>query len=422
MPSIIALSAMLILGIPIVFSIILAMSLYLSATPISISLVAQRIFGGLDSFSILAVPLFVLAGELMNKSGITNRIIVFANALVGHFRGGLGQVNIWSSVMFAGISGSAVADTSALGRVFIPQMEKEGYSKEFASALTAASSVIGPMIPPSIPVIIYALIATGVSVPALFLAGIVPGLLSALALSIFVYIYATRNGNIKQNLVRHSRYKTFINALIPLTMPVFILGSILIGIVTPTEAAALAAFYAMTIGMFFYKTLKIKDLPEIFINSMRDSSIVLILIAVVSVANWILTFSQIPQYISQQVLENITSPWAFLLLVNLILLCVGLFLEGIAAMLILVPIFHPIAMSFGLDPVHFGIIVIFNLMIGLITPPMGMCLFVANTISKVGMAAISRQVIPLFLLEVLVLLFITFVPQSVLFLPNLFGF
>ncbi|NVC95128.1 TRAP transporter large permease [Vibrio natriegens] len=421
MPSIALMGTLLIFGVPLVFTIILAMSFYVTSTPISISLVAQRIFSGLDSYSILAVPLFVLAGELMNKSGITTRIIDFANALVGHFRGGLAQVNIWSSVMFAGISGSAVADTSALGRVFIPQMEKEGYSKEFSSALTAASSVIGPMIPPSIPVIIYALIASGVSVPALFLAGIVPGILSAIALSIFVYFYATRH-KIRSNVIRQSRRKALVKAFVPLTMPVFILGSILLGIVTPTEAAAFAAFYALTVGMFFYKTLKISDLPEVFIRSMRDSSIVLILIAVISVANWLLTFSRVPQYISAQIISTISDPVMFLIMVNLILLVVGLFLEGIAAMLILIPIFHPIAMSFGIDPVHFGIVVIFNLMIGLITPPLGICLFVANTISKVGVAAISKQIAPLFLLEVVVLFFITFVPQSVLFLPKMFGY
>nr|WP_319533813.1 TRAP transporter large permease [uncultured Vibrio sp.] len=421
MPSIALMGTLLIFGVPLVFTVILAMSFYVTSTPISISLVAQRIFSGLDSYSILAVPLFVLAGELMNKSGITTRIIDFANALVGHFRGGLAQVNIWSSVMFAGISGSAVADTSALGRVFIPQMEKEGYSKEFSSALTAASSVIGPMIPPSIPVIIYALIASGVSVPALFLAGIVPGILSAIALSIFVYFYATRH-KIRSNVIRQSRRKALVKAFVPLTMPVFILGSILLGIVTPTEAAAFAAFYALTVGMFFYKTLKISDLPEVFIRSMRDSSIVLILIAVISVANWLLTFSRVPQYISAQIISTISDPVMFLIMVNLILLVVGLFLEGIAAMLILIPIFHPIAMSFGIDPVHFGIVVIFNLMIGLITPPLGICLFVANTISKVGIAAISKQIAPLFLLEVVVLFFITFVPQSVLFLPKMFGY
>lgn len=421
MPSIALMGTMLVFGVPLVFSIILAMSFYISATPISISLVSQRIFSGLDSYSILAVPLFVLAGELMNKSGITSRIIDFANALVGHFRGGLAQVNVWSSVMFAGISGSAVADTSALGRVFIPQMEKQGYSKEFSSALTAASSVIGPMIPPSIPVIIYALIASGVSVPALFLAGIVPGLLSATALSLFVFYYATRN-NIEARVERTSRRKALVKAFIPLTMPIFILGSILMGIVTPTEAAAFAAFYALMVGMFVYKSLKISDLPEVFMRSMRDSSVVLILIAVVAVANWILTFSRVPQHISEYVLSTISDPIMFLIMVNLILLGVGLFLEGIAAMLILIPIFHPIAMSFGIDPVHFGTVVIFNLMIGLITPPMGICLFVSNTISNVGIAKISKQVIPLFLLEVAVLFFITFVPQSVLFLPNLFGY
>ncbi len=414
---------LLIIGAPIAFGIFLAVVGYVGwETPFKISLVAQRVFSGIDSFAILAIPLFVLAGELMNESGITDRIIKFANALVGHMKAGLAQVNIWASVIFAGLSGSAVADTSALGRVFIPTMEKEGYPRDFAAALTAASSVIGPMIPPSIPVIIYALITTGVSVPGLFLAGVAPGVLLAIALSVYVRMVAADYAEQKPKLSFKERVKAFTDAWVPLLMPVFIVGSILTGIVTPTEAAALAAGYALVAGMFVLKSLKISMLPGIFSRAMRDSSVILLIIAVVAAANWLLTFSQVPQTISQHVLASIDSPWAFLLMVNLILLVVGLFLEGIAAMLILLPILHPIAMSLGIDPTHFGIVVIFNLMIGLITPPMGICLFVSNSVANVGMGAISRRIMPMFLVELLVLAIITFIPETVTFLPRLFGY
>jgi tripartite ATP-independent transporter DctM subunit len=301
-------------------------------------------------------------------------------------------------------------------------MEKEGYPRDFAAALTAASSVIGPMIPPSIPVIIYALITSGVSVPALFLAGVAPGVLLAIGLSIYVRIYAAHYAPLREKLSARARWKAFVKAWIPLFMPIFIVGSIITGIVTPTEAAALAAGYALIAGMFVLKSLHLNQLPRIFTRAMRDSSVILIIIAVVAAANWMLTFSRVPQTISSFVLDEISSPWVFLIAVNLILLIVGLFLEGIAAMLILLPILHPIAMSLGIDPTHFGIVVIFNLMIGLVTPPMGICLFVSNSIANVGMGAISRRIMPMFLVELLVLIIITFIPQTVTFIPGLFGY
>jgi tripartite ATP-independent transporter DctM subunit len=278
------------------------------------------------------------------------------------------------------------------------------------------------MIPPSIPVIIYALITSGVSVPALFLAGVAPGVLLAIGLSIYVRIFAAHYAPLHPKLSTKERIKALMDAWIPLFMPVFIVGSILTGVVTPTEAAALAAGYALIAGLFILKSLRISRLPQIFVRAMRDSSVILLIIAVVAAANWLLTFSRVPQTISTYVLSEVSSPWAFLIIVNLILLAVGLFLEGIAAMLILLPILHPIAMSLGIDPVHFGIVVIFNLMIGLVTPPMGICLFVSNSIANVGMGAISRRIMPLFLVELLVLAVITFVPQTVTFLPRLFGY
>jgi TRAP-type transport system large permease protein len=413
---------LLVIGTPIAFAIILAVSVFVTGTPFPFSLVAQRIFAGIDSFAILAIPLFVLAGELMNASGITNRIITFANALVGHLRAGLAQVNIWSSVVFAGLSGSAVADTSALGRVFIPSMEKEGYPRAFAAALTAASSVIGPLIPPSIPVIIYALIAGGMSIPAMFLAGITPGILLAVALSIYVRFFVPAYAEPHPRVSAVERWKALWAAIVPLAMPVFIVGSIVAGIVTPTEAAAFAAFYALVAGLFVLRSLKLADLPAIFVRAMRDSSVILLVIGAVALANWLLTFAKIPQALSTLVVENISEPWMFLIIVNVLLLFIGLILEGTAAMLVLVPILHPIAVQLGIDPTHFAMVVILNLMIGLTTPPMGLCLFVANSIANVGMGRLVRFIMPMFLAQLVVLLLVTFIPGLVTWLPRLLGF
>ncbi|MCC4240232.1 TRAP transporter large permease [Thalassospira povalilytica] len=418
----VTLLALLAIGAPVAFAIALGLVAYISTGTFGIDLLPQRIFAGMDSFTILAIPLFVLAGELMNASGITSRVINLANALVGHAKAGLAQVNIWSSVIFAGLSGSAVADTSAIGRIFIPSMEKEGYPRDFAAALTAASSVIGPIIPPSIPVIIYALITTNVSVPALFLAGIVPGILLAIALSVYVRFFVKNYAKPRERMNMAEKLKAVWNGLIPLFMPVFVIGSILAGIVTPTEAASFAVFYALVVGLFVFRELKPSDLPGIFSGAMRDSSSILIIMATVAAANWFMTFAGIPQSISKFVLGYVDSPATFLILINLMLLAVGLVLEGIAAMLVLVPILHPIAISLGIDPTHFGIIVIFNLMIGLITPPMGLCLFVADAIAGVGMARMIRAIMPFFIVELMVLILITFVPDIVTFLPNLFGF
>lgn len=412
-------------GVPIAFAIVAALAWFMAEgdLPYHLRIVSAEMFRGLNSFPLLAIPLFVLAGELMNESGITHRIIAFADVLVGRFRAGLAHVNIWASVIFAGLSGSAVADTSALGRVFIPEMERHGYDRSFAAALTAASSVIGPIIPPSIPVIIYALIVTGVSVPGLFLAGIVPGLLLAVFLSIYV-VLAVRVEPVPGKDVRSNGGSgaILLGGILPLLMPVCVVGSILLGIVTPTEAASFAVGYALVLGLLVYRNLKIAALPRIFTEAMRDSAVILIIIAAVAAANWLLTYNRVPNILTDWVVGHVSGRTAFLLAVMLLFLFVGLFLEGIAAMLVLVPILHPIAVSLGVDPLHFGIIVIFNLMIGLITPPVGLCLFVAESIAKVGIARLTRAILPFFLVEVLVLLVLTFVPQIITFLPRGLGY
>ncbi len=410
---------------PIAIAIIASLLSFmaLNDAPYATRIVATEMFKGLNSFPLLAIPLFVLAGEVMNESGITSRIIAFANVLVGRMRAGLALVNIWASVIFAGLSGSAVADTSALGRVFIPEMERHGYTRAYAAALTAASSVIGPIIPPSIPVIIYALIVTGVSVPALFIAGVVPGLLLALFLSAYVMMTVkVDHGDQAGDLVSQPNAQALFNGILPLLMPVFVVGSILMGVVTPTEAAAFAVAYALVLGVFVYRKITLASLPRLLIDSMRDSAVILVIIAAVTAGNWLLTYNRVPNMLTDWVLGNVDSKTTFLIAVIILFLFVGLFLEGIAAMLVLVPILHPIAVSMGVDPVHFGILVIFNLMIGLITPPLGLCLFVAEGIAQVGMARITRAILPFFLVEVLVLLILTFVPETVLWLPRVLGY
>jgi len=414
----------LIIGVPVAFSIVAALMYFMAVGefPYHIRIVATQMFGGIRSYPLLAIPLFILAGELMNESGITSRIIAFTNVIVGRLRAGLALVNIWASVIFAGLSGSAVADTSAIGRVFIPEMEKRGYPRDFSAAITAASSVIGPIIPPSIPVIIYALIVTGVSVPGMFLGGVIPGILLAIFLSVYVMIFAGKYQIAEPDTQVGSKRKILFQGIIPLLMPVFVVGTILFGVVTPTEAASFAVAYALIVGLFLLREIKWADLPRIFARSMRATAVIMIVMSAVSAANWLLTYNRIPNMITDFALEFMTAKWMFLLSSMVLFLFAGLFLEGIAAMLVLVPILHPIAVSMGVDPTHFGILVVFNLMIGLITPPMGLCLFVADSVANVGLGALTRQIIPLFFVELLVLIVIAFFPVTVIGLPRLFGF
>ena len=414
----------LIIGVPVAFSIVAALMYFMAVGefPYHLRIVATQMFGGMRSYPLLAIPLFILAGELMNESGITSRIIAFTNVIVGRLRAGLALVNIWASVIFAGLSGSAVADTSAIGRVFIPEMEKRGYPRDFSAAITAASSVIGPIIPPSIPVIIYALIVTGVSVPGMFLGGVIPGILLAIFLSVYVMVFAGHYQKVEPEKADRSRASVLVQGIIPLLMPVFVVGTILFGVVTPTEAASFAVAYALIVGLFVFREIKWSDLPRIFGNAMRDSAVIMIVMASVAAANWLMTYNRIPNMITDFALAYMTARWMFLISAMILFLVAGLFLEGIAAMLVLVPILHPIAVSMGVDPTHFGILVVFNLMIGLITPPMGLCLFVADSVANVGLGALVRQIIPLFFVELLALIVIAFFPVTVIGLPRLFGF
>jgi tripartite ATP-independent transporter DctM subunit len=412
----------LLIGLPISFSIIFACGVAILDRGLPPMLLAQRLFNGLDSFPIMAVPLFILAGELMNESGITLRIIRLADAFVGHVRTGLCQVSILSSVIFAGISGSAVADASALGRVFIPAMEQEGYRRDFAAALIAAAAVIGPIIPPSIPMLIFALIVQE-SVAALFLSGVVPGLFLGAALSITAYVVGRRTAPAtkpRQSLA--GMLAALRQGIIPLLMPVIILATILTGIVTPTEAAAVAVLYALVVGLFVLRTISLRALVRAFASSMLLSAVILFIMASANVVNWLLTTDQVPQRFAAFVLGQVADPLAFLLLVNGVLLIVGCLIEGLAAMVVLVPILAPVAATLGIDPIHFALVVVLNLMIGLLTPPMGLCLFVVDGIARVGLPALMRQIWPFLVAELVILGLVTFIPGLSTWLPRRLGY
>ncbi len=423
-PGFIILVICMIIGVPIAFALGLAsLSILVLSNGIPLGIIAQRMFTGLDSFPFMAIPFFILAGQLMNTSGITQKIVAFADVLVGHLKGGLAQINIVASMFFAGITGSAVADTSAIGSILIPAMEEEGFDTDFSAAVTASSSVIGPIIPPSIPMVVFSLLS-GASVGALFLAGLIPGILLGLGLMLVSYIISS-----KRNYVSHGKMKplkeiliaTF-KAIVPLLMPLIILGGILLGIFTATEASAVAVVYSLIIGFFVYRSLKLKDLPGIFIETAKTTAMVFLVIATANIFNWLLATEQVPQAVAQFFTNNVNNRLLFLLIVNFILLFAGTFIEGTAAMIILVPVLMNTVIRFGIDPVMFGAIVVLNLMIGLITPPLGLCLFVASSISRISLEKISKAILPFLLVEIAVLLIVTYIEPITLFLPKLFGY
>ena len=412
------------LGIPVAFCLALtSLVVLLVIGDVPLHLIPQRMFTGMDSFPLMAVPFFILAGDLMNAAGITDRIVRFATVLVGHIRGGLAHVNIVASMFFAGISGSAVADTAAMGSIIIPAMERDGYDKTFSAAVTAASSVIGPIIPPSIPVVIFALVGS-VSVGGLFLAGFLPGVLIGLGLMGVSYFLAKKhNYGTKQPLASLGEMLAAIRgAIIPLLMPIIILGGILSGIFTPTEAASVAVAYAILVGFFVLRTLRLSDMPKIFFRSMVTTSTILLVMATANIFTWILGTEQIPQALAGKITSLTTNPYVLLLLINIILLVIGCFLEGLAAIIIMVPILLPLATHAGIDPLHFGIVVVMTNVIGLITPPLGLCLFVVCSIAKVDLMRLIKVIFPFLMIELVALLIITYVPAIPLWIPHLFGF
>ncbi len=415
----------LMLGLPVVFGLLAAPAilLWLNGQERDIVLLYRNVYEGMNSFPLMAIPFFMLAGELMNRGGISARIVGFAQAMVGHFRGGLAQVNVVDSMLFAGISGSAVADVSALGSIIIPQMEKKGYPKPFAAAITAASAIIGPIIPPSGIMIIYAYVM-GESVAALFLAGIVPGVLIGIALMITIKLMANRY-NLPEALPRASwgdAARAGGAAFWPLMTPVLLMGGILSGVFTPTEAAAVAVGYSFFISIFVLRTLTWRDVPGVLTRAGITSSVVMLLVGAAMAFKTVAALAHTPELLASTLLSITENPLLLLLLVNLLLFVVGMFLDAGPAIIILGPILGPIFVSLGVDPVHFAVVMVVNLTVGLLTPPMGLVLFATSAVSGLRVETISRAVLPFLLVEFLVILLITYIPAISLTLPRLAGF
>lgn len=422
--SIVIITILAFLGLPIGLAMLAGSTLYLFLVGADMGIVAEQFLNGMYSnYVILAVPLFILAAEFMNVGSMTERLLTFCNVLVGRFRGGLAQVNIVQSIIFAGMSGSAIADAAGSGRMMQNMMTREGrYTPSYAAALTAVTSVIGPIIPPSIPMIIYALVSDA-SIGYLFLAGMVPGLMMAGLQMMQVAITARRkNFPVEDPVPMREIPRITIRAFPALMMPVVLLGCIYTGITTPTEAAAIAAAYALVISVLLYRSITLKDFYGSLYTSAKSSASIGMLIAGALVFNYVVTIENIPDSLRVMLTSMDLSPIGFLILVNIILLLLGCVLEGTAILLIIVPVFIPTAQALGIDLVHFGVVVVVNIMLGLVTPPYGLLLFIMTNISGSPVRDIIRDALPFLFWMVLSLVFITFVPDSVLWLPRLLGY
>ena len=415
----------LVIGLPVFFGLLAApgLLLYLNGQERDLTLLYRNVYNGIDSFPLMAIPFFMLAGELMNRGGITMRLVEFSQAFMGHLRGGLAHVNVLSSMLFAGLSGSAVADTSALGSMLIPAMEKQGYTRKFAAAITAASSVIGPIIPPSGIMIIYAYVM-GESVAALFLAGVIPGAMVGIGLMLMVKFMANKyDFPVATNKYSWpERGQASIKAFFPLLTPVIILGGILGGIFTPTEAAAVAVAYALFIGLFVLRTLKISDLSGVITRAGITSSVVLLLVGAAMAFKTVVSLSHAPEQLAAFILTLTSNPLLLLFLINILLFIVGMFLDAGPAIIILGPILGPIFIGLGIDPIHFAIIMSVNLTVGLATPPMGLVLFVASAVSGERVEAIAKAILPFLAVEIVVIFLITYIPALSMTIPRLTGF
>ena len=410
----------LIIGVPVAVCLGLSSAAYLVFyADIPLVVFPQKIFAGVDSFVLLCIPGFILAGNLMNGGGITERIIRFANAGVGWIRGGLGLTNVAGCMLFAGISGTAVAEAASIGAVMIPGMKKAGYPISFAAAITAAASTVGPIIPPSVPMIIVGSL-TGVSVGRMFMAGAIPGILLGLGMMLVCYILAVKNNYPREAWKGfHELGQSFLGAFWALMLTALIVGGLLSGVVTPTETAVLACVYAFVVGVFIYKGIGLRDVPKIVIDSAITSAALLALVGIANVFGWIMAAEEIPQSIAKAMLSISDNKYVIIILINILLLIVGMFMETIAALIILFPPLMAVATSVGIDPVHFATFAVLNLMIGLTTPPVGVCLFVCANIARTPLSSVIRAIAPFLAGNIAVLMLVSFIPQLSLWLPNL---
>lgn len=416
----VSLAALMLLAVPIAFALILSAVITLVwIGGINLMIVPQQVLGGVDSLLLLSIPFFLLAGDLMTAGGITDRLLALTNALLGRFRGGLAMSNVACSVAMAGISGSAVADTSAIGRVLIPAMVKEGYAPGFAAALTGAANIVGPIIPPSIVFVIIGVL-TNLSITDLFMAGVIPGIMYGGVMMLMAYGLSRRRG-----YPTHARssarevWLAFRYAFWALLMPLLIIGGIRTGVFNVTECSAVAVVYALFVGGVVYRQLTWKSVGESLVRTARMTAVVMLIIGGAKIISWMLAYQEIPQQLADQILAATQNPLLFLLIVNIVLLLLGTFLENAPAIVMVAPVLYPIAIKLGIDPIHFSMIISLNLVLGLITPPVAICLSIGSLIARVPARVVTREVVPFWLAAVSVLLLITYVPQLSLWLPNL---
>lgn len=415
---------LLALAVPVAFVLAIASAIYMVVVAsIPLTVIPQRIFAGLDQFILMSIPFFILSGALMNEAQLTNKLIQFANFLVGRWRGGLAQVNVLTSMFFGGITGAATADVAALGPILIPAMEKQGYRRDFAVAVTVASSLCGPLIPPSIPMLVYG-VSSGASIGALFLAGATPGFtvgISMLALNHFLLRHMKPTRDVLQ-VTWARRTKDFVAsfrvALVALLMPFILVGGVVGGVVTPTESSVVAVLYALAVGLTM-RNLKLKNMWKLVVGAAIASATIMLIVGSANLLGWVLAYERVPQQIADFFLSVTDKPWVFLLLVVVLLLIVGLFLETSGAIIILTPVLLPTALAYGFDPVHFGVIMVFGLVIGLLTPPVGLCLFIGCSIGNVTIEQLSKALLPFLALLITLYIFFVYVPEASLWLPRL---
>ena len=407
------------MGVPVAASLALASLAFVLTNDMPSMIVLANMVNGINSFPLIAVPFFILAGNLMNSAGITTRIFTFARATVGWLHGGLGHVNVGASVIFAGMSGAAVADAGGLGNIEIKAMRDAGYDTDFAVGITAASSTIGPIIPPSLPLVVYGVIAD-TSIGQLFVAGLIPGILMAISLMAMVAWYASRRNYPRDVRFSLSRFwSSFIHAFLPLMTPVIIIGGIMSGAFTPTEAAIAAVAYALILGVFVYRTLDWRRILRISLETVETTAAIMLIVAASTIFAWLLTANQVAAEVSGWMLALSDNKTVLLLIITLIVLIIGCFMETLAAITILTPVLLPVAVSLGVDPVHFGIILILNLMIGLLTPPVGMVLYVLSKVADVPFERCVTATAPFLVPLIIVLLLLTFIPSLSMWLPTM---
>ena len=417
----VSLLILLVIGVPIAYSLGLSGFLYfLVVHPELLPILPQRLYAGMESYSMIALPLFCLMGLLMNAGGITTRLIDFSLLFVGRLRGGLGLVNVLASMIFGGISGSSVSDTASVGAVLIPEMKRKGYTAEYASGITVASSTMGMIIPPSVPMVIYALAAEE-SVGRLFLGSAIPGIMIGLIMLVITLIISYRKGYPRADRQLDGREKVVCirRALLALIMPVFVIGSVVLGIATATESAGIGVLYALIVGFFIFRSLKFREIPALVKESIMTSAKVMIIIALSKLYIWILALERIPEALAAGVMGLGWPPFAVLLMVDIIILLTGTFIDVTPAILLLTPVFLPLVGALGMGAIPFGVILISGLAVGLVTPPVGMCLNVASAISKLEIGTIFKAALPFLMANLITLLVITFIPEITLWLPSL---